>query len=104
MSDFKAYNAVAGGSVKKLLFSPSGRALWTVVGKDNEHWTDPELDFCTCKDFYFKGLSGGLECYHLKSVKAAGKNSHSTIDFDDTEYIQILHAIVDDQWAILRRS
>ena len=95
-------NAIAGGSIKRLHFKPSGRTLWLVVGRDNEHWVDPELGFCTCKDFYFKGLSGGSECYHLKSVKRAMEDSrHSTTEFEDDEFVQILKAIVHDQWEML---
>jgi predicted nucleic acid-binding Zn finger protein len=98
-------NAVAGGSIKRLLFTPSGRTLWLVVGRDNEHWADPELKFCTCKDYYFKALSGGSECYHLKSVQKAIEDSrHNTTEFGDDEYVQVLQAIVQDQWDMLCRS
>ena len=95
---------MAFGSVKKLLFKPSGRILWMVVGRDNEHWSDPELGFCTCKDFYFKALSGGPECYHLRSIRSAVEDSRLIkIEFDDSEYVQVLQAIVDDQSVMLGR-
>jgi predicted nucleic acid-binding Zn finger protein len=96
-------NAIAGGSIKKIVFKPSGRTLWLVVGRDNEHWVDPDLGFCTCKDFYFKALSGGVECYHLQSVKKAIGGSPSMTEFDDEEYVQILQSIVQDQWDTLGR-
>ena len=90
-------SAIQSGSVKQVLFQPSGRKLWTVIGKDNEHWTDPELGFCSCKDFYFTTLSGGQECYHLKSVrKAAEENRFIAIEFDDGEYVQFLQALAED--------
>lgn len=105
MSESKIDSAVSAGSVKQLVFQPSGRVIWIVVGRDNEHWADPALGFCTCKDFYFKALSGGPECYHLKSVRSAIRTRRPVaIGFDDSEYTQILQAILDDQAALLGRG
>lgn len=102
MSDSVAESASAISSVNKLVFRPSGRVLWIVVGKDNEHWADPDLKFCTCKDFYFKALSGGPECYHLKSVRHAIEESkHAIVEFSDDEYVPYLQAIMEDQASIL---
>ena len=100
----KVENPIPGGSIKRLFFKPSGRVLWLVVGRDNEHWVDPELGFCTCKDFYFKALSGGPECYHLKSVKkAVDERGNTSTEFDDDEYVQVLRSIIRDQWETLSR-
>ncbi len=105
MSESRIDSIVASGSVKKMLFMPSGKSLWIVVGKDNEYWTDPDLGFCTCKDFYFTTLSGGSDCYHLKSVKkAAEENRFMTIRFDDSEYVQFLQALADDSASLLGSS
>lgn len=105
MSESRIDNAVLAGSVKQLVFRPSGRVIWIVVGKDNEHWADPALGFCTCKDFYFKALSGGPECYHLKSVRNAIQTGRPVaIGFDDSEYAQLLQAILEDQAALLGRN
>lgn len=92
-------------NVKKLGFGPSGRAVWIVVGKDNEHWVDPEGGFCTCKDYYFKSLSQDTECYHLRSVrKAMAEGQYVAMDFDDSEYCQMLNAVLEDQFQILGSS
>lgn len=105
MSESRIDSAIALGSVKKMQFLPSGKSLWIVVGKDNEYWTDPELEFCTCKDFYFTTLSGGSDCYHLKSVrKAIEENRFVTVKFDDSEYAQFLQAIADDSTSLLGRG
>lgn len=105
MSESRIDITILAGGVKRLLFKPSGRVLWAVVGRDNEHWSDPELGFCTCKDFYFKALSGGSECYHLKSIRKAVDNSgYVTTEFDDDEYVQLLQAIADDQSNLLCRG
>jgi len=105
MSEFRVDNAIESGSVKHILFVPSGKCLWIVVGKYNEYWTDLGLNFCSCKDFYFTTLSGGMDCYHLKSVKRAiEENKFSTIRFNDIEYVQFLQAIADDSMNMLCRS
>lgn len=96
---------VRSGSVKQMLFLPSGKKLWVVIGRDNEYWTDPELGFCSCKDFYFTTLSGGQDCYHLKSVrKTIQQKGFTAIEFDDSDYIHLLHAVADDNINVLGRS
>jgi predicted nucleic acid-binding Zn finger protein len=97
-------DAVTSGSVKQVLFLPSRKKLWIVVGRDNEYWTDPDLGFCSCKDFYFTTLSGGDECYHLKSVrKAIEENRFTTVEFADSEYVEYLQAIAEDSANLLSR-
>jgi predicted nucleic acid-binding Zn finger protein len=98
-------DVVTSGSVKQMLFLPSRKRLWIVVGKDNEYWTDPDLGFCSCKDFYFTTLSGGDECYHLKSVrKALQENRFATVEFADSEYVEYLQAIAEDSANLLGRG
>ncbi len=87
-----------------MLFLPSGKKLWVVIGRDNEYWTDPELGFCSCKDFYFNTLSQGQDCYHLRSVvKAIQQREFTTIEFDDSEYVRLLHALAHDSISVLGR-
>jgi predicted nucleic acid-binding Zn finger protein len=96
---------ISSGSVKQMLCLPSGKKLWIVIGRDNEYWTDPELGFCTCKDFYFATLSGGQDCYHLKGVRKAMQQKRFTIiEFDDSYYVRLLQAIADDNINLLSRS
>ncbi len=96
---------VRSGSVKQMLFLPSGKKLWVVIGRDNEYWTDPELGFCSCKDFYFTTLSGGQDCYHLKSVrKTIQQRGFTAIEFYDSDYTQLLQAVADDNISVLGRS
>jgi len=98
-------SAVRSGSVKQMLFLPSGKKLWVVIGRDNEYWTDPELGFCSCKDFYFTTLSGGEDCYHLKSVrKTIQQGAFTAIEFNDSDYIRLLQAVADDIINVLGRS
>lgn len=97
--------------IKKMLFLPSSRLLWSVVGRDREYWVDPGSDFCSCSDYYFSSLSGGGPCYHLEAVKRAADNEMScpekisdcveSFEFDDTEYGLVLAALASDAEAIL---
>jgi predicted nucleic acid-binding Zn finger protein len=97
-------SAVQSGSVKALLFLPSGHRLWTVVGKDSEYWTDPELGFCSCKDFYFSALTKDEPCYHLKSVHKAMNDSRLVpLEMSDSEYTQMLQALAKDAAGQLLR-
>ena len=88
---------VSGRGVKLHYFEPSKRKVWTVVGKDNEHWLDPEIGFCSCEDYFFNVLEKGGECYHLKSVKVAKQeNKVEVIKFADSEFESFISAIVKD--------
>lgn len=98
----KAAGALAAGSVKLHLFQPSGRRLWTVVGKEGEYWVDPELVFCSCKDYYFVTLSGGAPCYHIESVKKAIQEGVEALEFSDGDYVAFLQALAAEAENALR--
>jgi predicted nucleic acid-binding Zn finger protein len=85
-------------AVKLHVFRPSGRKLWTVVGRDEEYWADPHLSFCSCKNYFYKSLSNGKPCYHLRSIFRALNRHHDYIsfEFDDGEYKQFLNAVIRD--------
>jgi len=88
---------VSGKAIKLHYFEPSQREIWTVVGKENEHWLDPELGFCSCEDYFFNTLNGGDECYHLKSVRIAKEqNKVEVIRFSDDEFVNFVSALISD--------
>lgn len=88
---------VSGRGVKLHYFEPSNRKIWTVVGKDNEHWLDPDIGFCSCEDYYFNAMDTNGECYHLKSVKIAKQeNKVEVIKFSDSEFESFITALVSD--------
>jgi len=90
-------NLLERGAVKLHLFQPSGRTIWTIVGRDNEHWADIELGFCSCKSYYYKTLSNGKLCYHLICIVLAKQNNKFvTIKFHDTEYTDFINALLAD--------
>jgi predicted nucleic acid-binding Zn finger protein len=84
-------------SVKVHAFTPSGKKIYTVVGKADEYWTAPDLDFCSCKSFYYRSLASGKPCTHLTSArKAIREESFSLTEFIDYEYVGFLQAIIND--------
>ncbi len=83
--------------VKLHLFEPSNRKIWTVVGKENEHWLDYDLGFCSCEDYYYNTMEKGKLCYHLKAVKTSiEQDKVETIKFQDSEFDNFISALVDD--------
>lgn len=88
---------VSERGVKLHYFEPSGRKIWTVVGKENEHWLDPDLEFCSCEDYYYNALNTGQKCYHLKAVRMAMEQEKvETIKFSDSEFESFISALVKD--------
>ncbi|MDA4128495.1 MAG: hypothetical protein OK422_03425 [Thaumarchaeota archaeon] len=97
----KAIDTALSDNVKKHLFAPSGRVLYTVVGRSGDEFLDPTRPYCSCDDFYFKVLGGQKElCYHILSFRIATEaNLVDTITFDDQEYNSILESICRDLLA-----
>lgn len=76
----KAFETLKENRVKKYIFKPGGRIVWIVVGRERDYLIMPEVDFCTCDDFYFRVLDRQVHmCYHLIAQKLA-KN----LDWFDT--------------------
>lgn len=93
-------SVVSSNSVKLHLFEPSNRKIWTVVGKDNEHWLDLDLGYCSCEDYYYNAMEKGRQCYHLRAVRAAVEQGRvETIRFQDYEFASFISAIVDDLYV-----
>ncbi|MDC0209809.1 hypothetical protein OAP30_01145 [Nitrosopumilus sp.] len=83
--------------VKLHLFEPSQRKIWTVVGKTEEHWVDPDGCFCSCPGFYFGSINGKTSCYHLDSIQyAKNQNKFETIIFSDDEFSSFLDGLISD--------
>ena len=83
--------------VKLHVFEPSGRKIWTVVGKGEEHWVDPDNKYCSCPGFYFGRSNGRSSCYHLDSANLAiSQNQFETIIFSDEEFLDFVSGLVSD--------
>ena len=83
--------------VKLHRFNPSEREIWTIVGKEKEHWIDPQSNFCSCSGYYFGMIKNNSPCYHLESISIAKKeNKFEIIEFNDDEYESFISGIVSD--------
>ena len=83
--------------IKLHVFLPSNRKIWTIVSKNNEYWLDLDLDYCTCKYYFFRTLSGMDRCIHLKSLYEALKlKEYDTTQYEDDEYIGFLTSLLKD--------
>jgi len=83
--------------VKLHRFNPSQREIWTIVGKEKEHWIDPQSNFCSCSGYYFGMIKNNSPCYHLESISLAKKeNKFEIIEFNDDEYESFISGIVSD--------
>jgi predicted nucleic acid-binding Zn finger protein len=83
--------------VKLHRFNPSQREIWTIVGKEKEHWIDPQSNFCSCVGYYFGMIKNNSPCYHLESISLAKKeNKFEIIEFNDDEYESFISGIVSD--------
>jgi predicted nucleic acid-binding Zn finger protein len=90
-------NITSPKAVKVHIFRPSARRICTVVGKDDEYWTEPDLDFCSCKNYYYRSLSSGKQCYHLTSaIQFINEKTSTLLEFSDNEYDQFVRAIIQD--------
>ena len=96
--DSKIKSSVHTGRIKLHVFEPSKRKIWTIVGKEKEHWVDPEIGFCSCSGYYFSKMSTDKkECYHLESIRLAEKEKKTElIKFTDGEFADFLKGIISD--------
>ena len=84
-------------NLKLHYFVPSCRELWTVVGKNKEYWVDIELDYCTCKHYFFRTLSGNERCIHLKILETRSKSGdYDKVEFHDDEYNDFITLLIKD--------
>ena len=83
--------------IKLHKFTPSNREIWAIVGKDKEHWIDPETKFCSCSGFYFGMIKNNTPCYHIESIILAKKEKKfEKIEFLDEEFESFISGIVRD--------
>jgi len=85
-------------NVKLHRFLPSGREVWTAVGREGDQYIDDSQPYCSCRDFHFKTSTGkGDECYHLTALRLAKESGmYETVEFQDSEYTQFLKALLDE--------
>jgi predicted nucleic acid-binding Zn finger protein len=93
----RVQSLVSEKRVKLHIFEPTRRKIWTVVGKGEEHWIDPDSNYCSCPGFYFGKLNGKMTCYHLESAQLArNQNKVEEIIFSDDEFSDFLRGLISD--------
>jgi predicted nucleic acid-binding Zn finger protein len=104
----RAQRLVETLSVKLHIFLPSGRTIWTVVGREGDFLVDCSQDpttnpYCSCNDFHFRVLGGKVgECYHLTALKTAmAEGQYAQVEFNDEEYEAFLKALLHDVFSNL---
>ena len=87
--------------VKKYVFEPSGRIVWIVVGRERDYQVLPEVNYCTCEDYYFRVLDGEiLLCYHLlaqKLAEALGK-------YEEIKESDSLYETLTAEWRFIKKE
>lgn len=93
----RVQSLVSEKRVKLHTFEPTQRKIWTVVGKGEEHWIDPDSNYCSCPGYYFGKLNGKMTCYHLESAQLArNENKVEEIIFSDDEFSDFLRGLISD--------
>jgi predicted nucleic acid-binding Zn finger protein len=84
----KAWDTLNEKRVKKYVFTPSGRVVWIVVGREREYQIMPAAGFCSCDDFYFRVMDREAQiCYHLIAQKLADAlEEYDKIEEEDRLY------------------
>ena len=92
--------------MKEHRFLPSGRTLYTVVGNLGDEFINPQKPYCSCGDFFFRVLTKRDEtCYHLLGYRMAFESRRfDTVRFSDSEYHQMLRAIMGDVYRVIEKS
>ena len=93
----KIKSVITEKRIKLHYFLPSNRKIWTVVGKEKEHWLEPDLKFCSCSGFYFGMLKNKKPCYHIDSIQIAKKaEQYERIEFSDDEFESFMSGLIND--------
>ena len=93
----KIKSVISEKRIKLHYFLPSNRKIWTVVGKEKEHWLERDLKFCSCAGFYFGMLKNKKSCYHIDSLQIAKKEEwYEEIEFSDDEFESFMSGLIND--------
>lgn len=67
-----ALSLIKSGRVRRYLFKPSGRLIWSVRGRTAEYQVITESNFCNCDDYYFRVMDKKKAlCYHIIAQRIA---------------------------------
>ena len=77
--------------VKKFIFSPSGRVIWSIKGRKAEYQVIPDSNFCSCDDYYFRVIDRKRQlCYHIIAQRLADALEEYDLEkLSDSSYSKI---------------
>jgi len=92
-----AMTLVDKNRVKKYMFRPSNRVIWTVLGRKGEYQVIPETNFCNCDDYYFRVIDRQKTlCYHIIAQSFAEAFGRYTV----TKLPDKAYSSITEKWKV----
>jgi predicted nucleic acid-binding Zn finger protein len=92
---WKGIRSAAEGCVRKHVFRPSGRTVWTVKGKKMDYLILDDF-YCSCDDFYLNVVIRRkfISCYHLLAkVIADALDTYESVERNDEAYLSLMREL-----------
>lgn len=89
---WKGIRAAIEGCVKRHVFSPSKRQVWTVKGKKMDYLVIDDF-YCGCDDFYLNVIirKKYASCYHvLAKLIAEALGTYESVTSNDDRYLPLM--------------
>jgi predicted nucleic acid-binding Zn finger protein len=89
---WKGIRAATEGCVKRYLFVPSKRQVWTVKGKKTDYLVIDDF-YCGCDDFYLNVIIRKKypSCYHvLAKLIAEALGTYESATSNDEKYLPLM--------------
>jgi predicted nucleic acid-binding Zn finger protein len=89
---WKGIRAATEGCVKRHVFSPSKRQVWTVKGKKMDYLVIDDF-YCGCDDFYLNVIirKRHASCYHvLAKLIAEALGTYESVTSNDDRYLPLM--------------
>jgi len=87
----QAWCLVKLSKVKRYIFHPGGKVVWTVLGETDEYLIYEAVGYCHCVDFHFK-FDTGYICQHVIAQKLAErKGRFERVGMKDGDYDQFMN-------------
>jgi len=81
-----------GEKVRRYRFTPSGRTVWVVTGREREYQVLPDSLFCTCDDYYYRVMDQKRQlCYHIIAQQISeAMGRYNVTDMIDSRYPEVI--------------
>jgi predicted nucleic acid-binding Zn finger protein len=92
---WRGIRAATEGCVRRHIFRPSSRTLWTVRGKKMDYLVIDDF-YCSCDDFYLNVIIRRkcASCYHLLAkVIADALGVYESVESNDEAYLPLVREL-----------